>query len=174
VSLFGRRSRLRGLDYLTYCGVLLVLGWIGFKVVGLRRMEHARRERVERAVQLAVAAEAQWRDYFRSRKAWPDPRAPSGRSQRFPIVRDEPHHDWYVISHWLSKDGRTFMVIDSIHHDGDMSVSSAPGAGVAVWTTDGGKTWHCGPYGWGHVEDFPASCREPDAPRAYSPFGWVS
>jgi hypothetical protein len=118
------------------------------------------RESIDQSVQRVVGKEVLLRDYFRVHKAWPDP-----INDR--VVIPVLHHTWY----WRSRDGSAF-VIDVGVADYDGVVRYYPGGvdlvGVAVWSTDGGESWHCGPYGIA-LSAFPDSCRELGIPAYTGP-----
>jgi len=124
---------------------------------------YLRHQDVADALARVTRVEAPWRDYFRAHRAWPDA---LDDLSKIPVVRLMPR-GWY----WRSKDGNTFVIDAPIHaHDG--VIRYYPGGvdlpGAAVWTSDGGETWHCGPYST-PPDGFPESCRETGAPPYNGP-----
>jgi hypothetical protein len=153
-----RISRVR---YLAYSVGILAGLMIAIPVGVHIHRQYENQKRVDTALVRVTYAENGWREYFRAHKAWPDPLND--------VIPDAPkRHLWY----WRSRDGTAFVIDASAYMD-DGKMHWYPGGvdltGVVVWTTDGGESWHCGPYGGVTPSMLPGSCRESAIPAYTGP-----
>lgn len=139
--------------YISFC-----LVWISIPVGRIYYWNHLQQRAVAESLAQVISTETRLRDYFRAHRAWPQ-----NFTSLFPPVKlgdgGLKYHFWF----WQSRDG-TLVVEAPLHIDGYPAVSAGgPGAGVAVWTADGGETWHCGPYRK-LPGTLPVFCRESHVP----------
>ena len=122
--------------------ISLCLVWISIPVGKYFYLKLLQQQAVAESLALAISAEAPLREYFGAHKSWPQ-----NFTSLFPPVMLRDGGLEYRFAFWQSRDG-TLVVEVPLHIDGyhGLHAGSQPGWGVAVWTSDGGKTWHCGPY----------------------------
>lgn len=121
---------------------------------------HQEQQSVDDALARATSAESEWRAYFRLHKAWPDPLNE--------VITDSAKRH---LRYWRSRDGAAFVIEAPVHID-DGVLHYYPGGvdltGVVVWSTDGGESWHCGPYGIS-LSALPEPCRDLGIPAYTGP-----
>jgi len=146
--------------------ISLCLVWISIPVGKYFYLKLLQQQAVAESLALAISAEAPLREYFGAHKSWPQ-----NFTSLFPPVMLRDGGLEYRFAFWQSRDG-TLVVEAPLHIDGYPTVSagSRPGWGVAVWTSDGGETWHCGPYGGELPGILPESCRESHIPPPRIPW----
>jgi uncharacterized membrane protein YhaH (DUF805 family) len=145
---------------------LVCVGWISFPVVSEIRHEQMVQHRVDDALTRAVAAEKTLRAYFLEHNNWPDSIAVLFPSKVITSLEGgfQPPFDF-----WKSQGGG--IVIDAPLLDKGHLIKVygfGPPPGVAAWSLDGGKTWHCGAFGLDRGK-LPKSCRESHIPRPLYP-----
>lgn len=145
--------------------VSLCIVWISIPVGRIYYWNHLRQRAVDDSLALVISTEAPLREYFRVHKQWLE-----NFQTLFPPVIYPDGSGESRFRFWQSKDG-TLVVEAPLHIDGAhmMHAGSQPGWGVAIWTSDGGKTWHCGPYGK-LPGKLPESCGESHVPLPRVPW----
>ena len=139
--------------------IFLCLGWISIPVIKHNRYQQMLQQSVDDALMRASATEIPFRDYYRSHKPWPESIGSSFPAPIPSVPGLIKEHLWI----WLSPDRSTLIVEAPLLRDGQISIAEPP-PGVAVWTTDNGETWHCGPYVT-LPDILPESCRDSHTPR---------
>jgi uncharacterized membrane protein YhaH (DUF805 family)/Tfp pilus assembly major pilin PilA len=121
--------------------------------------DYMARSQTSEGIQLAGGAEVGVSEYYQQNKSWPDK-----LDSVYSLAAQQPAGRYVESVTGHSAGAQTYGAVATMKSEGVNR--NIAGKSVEIWTTDGGKTWHCGPGGADPVDRkfLIASCRDADAP----------
>lgn len=140
--------------------------WLVVPVIGILAaiaipayQDYIARSQTSEGIRLANGAEVGVAEYYDAHQSWP-----AELSSVYPAAAQQPAGRYVdgVTGHAAGT--QSYGVVATMKSEGVNRMIA--GKSLEIWTSDGGKTWHCGPGGADPVDRkyVPAGCRDSDAP----------
>ena len=129
--------------------------------------DYIARSQMSEGIQLGGGGEVGLAEYYQNKSSWPQTLASvystSTNNTSAPAVG---RYVTTILGYALSQTGPTYTIVATMKATGDNN--HITGKSMAIWTGDGGNTWHCGPTTSLTPVDpkyLPTSCRDTGSPQ---------